>query len=92
MIKVIKSGFYTTIQDLGRFGYQDFGVPVSGVMDEYSAQFANALLNNDKNDAVLEITMNGPTLQFDGYTLICISGADISPMLNGKEIKMNLKS
>ena len=66
MIKVIKSGFYTTIQDLGRFGYQDFGVPVSGVMDEYSAQFANALLNNDKNDAVLEITMNGPTLQFDG--------------------------
>jgi biotin-dependent carboxylase-like uncharacterized protein len=89
MIKVIKSGFYTTIQDLGRYGYQDYGVPISGVMDEYSAQFANALLNNDKNDAVLEITMNGPTLQYDGYTLICISGADISPMLNGKEIKLN---
>lgn len=89
MIKVIKSGFYTTIQDLGRYGYQDYGVPISGVMDEYSAQFANALLNNDKNDAVLEITMNGPTLQFEGKTLICISGADISPMLNGKEIKLN---
>jgi len=89
MISVLKSGFYTTIQDLGRFGCQDYGVPVSGVMDEYSAQFANAILNNDKNDAVLEVTMNGPTLQFDNHTMICISGADLSPTLNGKAIKLN---
>lgn len=89
MIKVIKPGFFSTIQDLGRFGYQDFGVPTSGVMDDYSTQFANALLNNDKNDAVLEMTMTGPMLQFNNHTLICISGADISPMLNGLAIKLN---
>jgi biotin-dependent carboxylase-like uncharacterized protein len=89
MVRVIKSGFYTTIQDLGRFGYQDYGMPVSGAMDHYSAQFANTLLNNDKNDAVLEITMTGPTLEFHCYTLICVSGADMSPKLNGSSIKLH---
>lgn len=89
MIKVIKPGFYTTIQDLGRFGYQDYGVPVSGVMDQYSAQFANALLNNNENDAVLEIAMTGPTLEFQCHTLICISGANLSPKLNDLNIKLN---
>ena len=61
MVKVIKPGLNSTIQDLGRFGYQDYGVPVSGAMDQYSAKFANALLNNDQNGAVLEMTMTGPT-------------------------------
>lgn len=89
MVKVIKPGFYTTIQDLGRFGYQDYGVPVSGVMDQYSAQFANALLNNNEHDAVLEITMTGPTLVFQCHTLICISGADLSSKLNDLSIKVN---
>jgi len=89
MVRVIKSGFYTTIQDLGRVGYQDYGVPISGAMDQYSAQFANALLNNDKNDAVLEITMTGPTLEFHCHASICISGADMSPKLNDSNIKLN---
>ena len=89
MVKVIKPGFYTTIQDLGRFGYQDYGVPVSGSMDQYSAQFANALLNNEKSDAVLEMTMTGPKLQFNSQTSICISGANMSPELNGSDIKLN---
>lgn len=89
MIKVLKPGFYTTIQDLGRFSYQDFGVPISGVMDVYSAQFANVLLNNDNNDAVMEITIYGPSLQFHCHTIICVSGAELSPMLNNNEIKLN---
>ncbi len=89
MVKVIKPGFYSTVQDLGRDGYQDYGVPVSGAMDQYSVQFANALLNNDSNDAVMEITMMGPILEFHCHTLICISGADMSPKINGSNIKMN---
>jgi biotin-dependent carboxylase-like uncharacterized protein len=89
MVKVIKPGFYTTVQDFGRLGYQDYGVPVSGAMDHYSAQFANALLNNNEHDAVLEITMTGPTLEFHCHTLICISGADMSLMLNDLSITLN---
>ncbi|MCK5400065.1 MAG: biotin-dependent carboxyltransferase family protein [Flavobacteriaceae bacterium] len=89
MVKVIKAGFYSTIQDFGRIGFQKYGVPVSGVMDCYSAQIANALLDNDENDAILEIAMTGPTLQFNSHTFICISGADLSPKLNNKPIKLN---
>jgi biotin-dependent carboxylase-like uncharacterized protein len=89
MINVLKPGFYTTLQDLGRFGFQKYGVPVSGVMDYYSAKLANAIMNNDENDALLEITMTGPTLQFTCETEVCISGADISPKLNNASIQLN---
>jgi len=89
MVKVITSGFFSTIQDLGRINNQEYGVPYSGVMDRYSAKLANALLGNDMNDALLEITMTGPTLQFNQDTYISITGADISPMLNNNSIKQN---
>ncbi len=89
MVKVINAGFYSTIQDLGRNGFQKFGVPVSGTMDNISARLANALLGNNKNDAVLEISMTGPALQFNCDTIICIAGADFYPKLNNNPIKVN---
>ncbi|MDP2089754.1 MAG: biotin-dependent carboxyltransferase family protein [Flavobacteriaceae bacterium] len=82
MIKVLQAGLYTSVQDMGRFGYRNIGVPVSGIMDSISAGFANALLNNDKNDAVLEITMHGPSLEFTLSTTIIITGAEMNPALN----------
>ncbi|WP_303317893.1 biotin-dependent carboxyltransferase family protein [Flavivirga abyssicola] len=89
MIRVLKTGLYSSIQDLGRHGYQDYGVPYSGVMDVYSASIANILLGNDVHAAVIEITMTGPILEFNCETSICISGADISPKINGTSIKLN---
>lgn len=89
MVKVLKAGFYSTIQDFGRFGYQQYGVPYSGVMDRLSASMANSILGNNLDTAVLEITMTGPTLQFLTDTFISISGADISPKLNENAIKLN---
>ncbi|TMU56691.1 biotin-dependent carboxyltransferase family protein [Flagellimonas algicola] len=86
MIKVLKSGFFMTVQDVGRFGYRDIGVPVSGVMDNDSAAKANKLLDNPKEAALLEITMTGPTLQFEAPTYICLSGAFLSPTLNNEPI------
>ncbi|WP_420399854.1 biotin-dependent carboxyltransferase family protein [Flagellimonas sp.] len=86
MIKVLKSGFFMTVQDMGRFGYRDIGVPVSGVMDYDSAAKANKLLDNPKEAALLEITMTGPTLQFEAPTYICLSGAFLSPTLNNEPI------
>ncbi len=87
MVKVIKPGFFSTIQDFGRMGCQHYGVPYSGVMDSYSASIANAILGNNKNAAVIEMTMTGATLQFNCDTIICISGADMSPQLNSNKIK-----
>jgi len=87
MLKVLKSGFYTTLQDAGRFGYRDKGVPVSGVMDIYIARKANGLLENDENAAVLEVTMTGPTVQFEKNTYIVLSGAEMSATLNNRPIE-----
>jgi len=89
MIKVLKPGLFSTIQDNGRFGYGAFGVPKSGAMDLYSAELANTLLGNTGTDAVLEITMTGPRLKFETESYIVICGADISPSINGNVIKNN---
>ena len=89
MIKVIKSGVYSSIQDFGRIGFAKFGVPLSGVMDSYSASLSNRLLNNNPEEAVLEITFGGCQLQFEKRTQISLTGADFSPTINGNHIAMN---
>jgi len=89
MIKVISSGLYSSIQDLGRFNYEEFGVPNSGNMDKFSSMLCNNLLKNKDSDAVMEITMTGPKLLFKNRTKICITGADLSPKINNGSIEMN---
>ena len=86
MIEVLKPGIYSTIQDRGRFGFRNQGVPVSGFMDAISAGFANALLNNDSNAAMLEITLAGPKLLFKNSTRIALTGAVMSPRINDDPI------
>ena len=89
MIEIIKSGLYSTIQDLGRFGHENYGVPISGSMDQFSSILSNKLLGNKDNDAVMEITMTGPVLKFLDETKICITGADISPSINDNPMNIN---
>lgn len=87
-VKVITPGILTTVQDLGRYGYQEMGITTSGVMDAYSARIANALVGNDKNEALLEITFFGPTLQFEEDMVIAITGAPMNPKLDKEAIPM----
>ena len=89
MIKVLSSGFFNTIQDLGRFGYGELGVPVSGAMDMLSANLANNILKNDANNAVLEFTLGKSKLLIDKQTIISITGADFSPKINGVSVPLN---
>jgi biotin-dependent carboxylase-like uncharacterized protein len=89
MIKVLKTGLYDTIQDMGRYNFQEYGVPVSGVMDRYSAKIANALVGNEDQAALLEITLIGPKLEFQQDSLISITGADLSPSLNDISIPLH---
>ncbi len=89
VIKVLNPGFYSTIQDFGRYNYLQYGVPISGVMDWYAASMANALLGNPKEAPVLEMTMVGPVLQFFEQTEICITGADMEARLNGLPLGIN---
>ena len=89
MLKILKPGFYSTLQDTGRFDFRDKGVPVSGAMDLYSSKFANALLGNDADSAVIEMTMVGGVFQFLESTYITVSGANMSPQLNGISFQQN---
>ena len=85
-ITVLNPGLLTTVQDMGRVGYQQFGVSVSGVMDPRATSIANILVGNDEGEAVLECTMLGPQLRFDAANCIAITGGDLGPTLDGKPI------
>lgn len=86
-IEVITPGLFSTIQDEGRFGFLEFGVPLSGAMDTYASRIGNLILNNNLQDPVLEITQMGPSLKFHNNAKIVITGAGLSPMVEGSEIK-----
>lgn len=81
-IKILKPGLFTTIQDRGRLGYQQFGVTVAGAMDTFALKVANILVNNHEDDAVLETTYMGPEIEFDCDEVIAITGADMKPKIN----------
>ncbi len=87
-ISIVKAGLLTTIQDYGRYGYQKYGVVVSGAMDTYAMRLANILVGNDENEGTLEITIIGPQLKIEKGNLISITGADISPTINGIKVPM----
>tara|TARA_B100000575_G_C22947231_1_gene547969 strand:+ start:16 stop:852 length:837 start_codon:yes stop_codon:yes gene_type:complete len=88
MIKVIQPGLFTTIQDGGRHGYRNIGIPTSGFMDKESAWAANNIVDNDREESLIEITLKGPTLLFDNNYTISITGGDFNPLINDMPIKM----
>lgn len=88
-MEVLHPGLFSSIQDLGRFGFMEYGVPVSGAMDSNAFRVANLLLKNPKDAAVLEITQMGPRLSFSEETQIAVTGAHLSPAINGQPIENN---
>lgn len=88
VLEVVKPGMLTTIQDLGRSGYQQYGIVVSGSMDKYAMRMANLLTGNEGNAAVLEITLTGPVFTILEDCKIAITGANLSPSANGKPIPL----
>ena len=86
-IEVLHPGLLTTVQDLGRTGYQRFGVSVSGAVDPRSAAVANILAGNPDGEAVLECTVLGPQLRFDAPAVIAVTGADLGPTLDGVPVE-----
>lgn len=82
-IEVLKPGAFSTFQDLGRWGTQQFGVPVSGPMDLVSHRIANRVVGNQANEATLEVTLLGPSLRFELDAVVAWCGADMSATLDG---------
>ena len=85
-IIVRSAGIQTTVQDLGRPGWQHVGVPVGGAMDEQAHRLANLLVGNERDATALDCALGGVALQFDAPTLIALAGRDITASLDGTPI------
>lgn len=83
MIEVLKAGLLTTVQDLGRPGYQRHGVVVGGAVDGFAARVANLLVGNEPNAALIEVALIGPELRFTADALVAWCGADFEAKLAG---------
>ena len=88
-IEVIKSGLATSVQDAGRPGYYNIGIPLSGALDQYALRAANLLVGNDAGAAVLEATLLGPELVFRAPAIIAVTGAEATPKVNGEARLLN---
>ena len=87
-IKVITPGMLSTIQDGGRKGFAAMGFNASGVMDVRSYHIANALVGNFTDEAVIEMTYLGGSFKFLESNYIAITGADMSPKIDGVPVEM----
>lgn len=82
VIHVDAPGMYTTIQDIGRMGYQQYGMPVAGPMDSESYLLGQALVGNVKPVGALECTLLPPTVIVKGTCIVAFTGADMQPTIN----------
>lgn len=87
---MISPGLQTTVQDLGRFGYAQFGISASGAADPLALRAANLLVGNAENAAALEMTLAGGTFEFESDAVIALTGSDFGaglPLWTAIEIK-----
>jgi len=82
-LRAIDPGLFTTVQDLGRLGYREWGVPVGGSFDARSSRVANALLGNRPEDAVLELTLAGGVFRAECRLAIALAGAKTNASILG---------
>ena len=78
---ILRAGFLTSVQDLGRTGFREFGVSVGGALDRHALHVANLLVGNAENDAGLEITLGGLRLRFDDERVVAWCGGDFDVRL-----------
>jgi biotin-dependent carboxylase-like uncharacterized protein len=88
-LKVLAPGLHTTVQDLGRLGYQAIGVPVSGALDGFSLRLANALVGNSPGTPALEVLMSGPTFEVAADTVrVAIAGVGASLAIGAEKARI----
>jgi KipI family sensor histidine kinase inhibitor len=79
-VPVLRGGMFSTVQDLGRRGFRDRGVPLSGAADPLALRIANLLVGNREEDAGLEFTLVGPTVKFEHDTAIALAGGEFGEL------------
>ncbi len=88
-ITIIKAGLFTTVQDVGRKGFQHLGINPNGAMDALAMQIANVLIQNKSDEAVIEFFYPAPVIRFNASGFIALSGADFGATINEIPIPIN---
>jgi biotin-dependent carboxylase-like uncharacterized protein len=86
ILEIIKSGSYSTLQDMGREGLQHYGIPMGGALDRKSAMHANALVGNPPKSPVIEMTIKGGQFIVSQDCFIAVTGADLDVFVNDVHI------
>ncbi len=89
-IRVAKPGLFTTVQDLGRYGYAHLGISPAGAADPLSFRIANLLVGNGENAPALEMTMLGASLEFEESAVVAITGASCECKLDSASLPTNV--
>ena len=90
VLRVVKPGLLSTVQDLGRWGHQASGVPVAGPMDLCSHRLANYLVGNAPDAATIEVTLIGPELIVEADTVLSVCGADFDLTCDGETVAIGV--
>jgi len=88
-ITILKPGMMSSVQDLGRWGFQQYGVPIGGAMDKVSATLANIICGNDENEAVIEMTLHGTSIIFNEAAFCAIVGGGCKAYIDDVELPFN---
>ena len=88
VLKLTNQPIFSTVQDEGRIGYEQYGVPNSGAGDKVSYRLGNLLLGNNISSASIEILYGNASFECINETQICITGSDMQPQVNGIPLKM----
>ena len=88
-LEIIQCGFLSTIQDLGRSGYLQYGLAAGGAMDRYAAQLANILVGNNPHQTVLELTQSPHRFLVHRDCVVAFTGGGLQPTINASSLPLN---
>jgi biotin-dependent carboxylase-like uncharacterized protein len=88
-LHIVKPGLLSTVQDLGRYGHQAYGVPVGGPMDTFSHRLANQLVGNEPDAATIEVTLLGPEMIVEAETTVAVAGAQFEVTCDDRPMALN---
>jgi antagonist of KipI len=83
---ISRAGFLTSVQDLGRTGFRQFGVSTSGALDSFALRVANLLVGNDEGAAGLEITLGGLRLGFEDERIVAWCGGEFEVQMGSRAL------
>jgi antagonist of KipI len=85
-VTAIRAGFLTSVQDLGRTGFREFGVSSGGALDSHALRVANLLAGNDETAGALEITFGGLRLRFSDQRIVVWCGGDFEARIGSSDL------